>query len=128
MAEVSGKSDRPDPSKPRRRWCQFSLRSLFVFVTVCSLVLGWVYWKLKPGLDQYRAVTAIVRLGGKVVFDYEYDESDPANGGDGERPGHPWLKMVLPPEAFGRVVKVDLAYSAATDDSLIGNRLHPGKQ
>ncbi len=31
-------TDHPNPSKPRRRWFQYSLRSLFVLVTVLAKI------------------------------------------------------------------------------------------
>ena len=33
-------TDHPNPSKPRRRWFQFSLRTLFVLVTVLCVWLA----------------------------------------------------------------------------------------
>ena len=33
-------TDHPNPSKPRRRWFQYSLRTLFVLVTVLCVWLG----------------------------------------------------------------------------------------
>jgi hypothetical protein len=39
-------SDLRMDTKPRRRWFSFSLRTLFVLVTLAALVVGWVAWSL----------------------------------------------------------------------------------
>ena len=33
-------------TKPKRRWFRFSLRTLFVVVTIISLPLGWIAYQL----------------------------------------------------------------------------------
>ena len=35
------------PAKPRRRWFQFSLRSLALFMALCSVLLGAFGWRLQ---------------------------------------------------------------------------------
>ncbi len=41
----------PQPAvpKPKRRWYQYSLRSLLLFVTLASIGMSWVAWELKYG-------------------------------------------------------------------------------
>jgi hypothetical protein len=35
------------PAKPRLRWFRFSLRTLFILVTLASVPLGWIGWELR---------------------------------------------------------------------------------
>jgi hypothetical protein len=35
------------PKPIKRRWLRFSLRTMFVLVTVASIVLGWMGWNLQ---------------------------------------------------------------------------------
>jgi len=56
-----------DKPKPKRRWLQFSLRTLFVVVTVFCIWLGIV---TKRARDQQQAVEAIQEAGGNVKYNY----------------------------------------------------------
>jgi hypothetical protein len=62
-----------DGAKSRRRWFQFTLRTLLVAVLVLSLPLSWVAMKRHR---ERRAVAEIRRLSGGVVYDYDYASSD----------------------------------------------------
>jgi hypothetical protein len=35
-----------DPPKRKRRWSQFSLRTLMLFVTLACVIAGWIGWRL----------------------------------------------------------------------------------
>ncbi len=58
-------------SRPKRRWYQFSLRTLLIGVLVVSLPLSWVACRMQKRRKQREAVTAIVKAGGKVSYDYD---------------------------------------------------------
>ena len=49
----------------RRRWFQFSLRGLLVLLTVFAIGLGW---KVERARKQYRAIEAIEKVGGAVLY------------------------------------------------------------
>lgn len=55
--------------KHRRRWFQFSLRTLLVFMLLASIPLSWVAVKLQRARRQRAAVEAIEELGGAVGYD-----------------------------------------------------------
>jgi Leucine-rich repeat (LRR) protein len=59
----------PSP-KPKRRWFQFSLRTLLVFVLLVSIGLSWFGVKMQKARRQKEAVKAIEKAGGEVLYDY----------------------------------------------------------
>jgi hypothetical protein len=64
----------PTTPKPRRRWLQYSLRTLMVLMLVFGCGLGWLVSKIKLVREQTEAVKAIGELGGRVEY-------EPASGG-----------------------------------------------
>ncbi len=60
--------------KPRRRWLQFSLRTLLVLMLVISVPLGWFAFKLWQAREQREAIRRIEELGGFAYYDFEIDD------------------------------------------------------
>jgi hypothetical protein len=84
--------------QPRRRLLRFSLKMLFVLVTLLCLWLGTL---TNSANRQRRAVEAIGRSGGEFRYDYQL-VSRPKRLGQGQRfshrvhpPGPVWLRRVL---------------------------------
>ena len=50
------------PTKPRRRWYQFSLRTLLVGMAVVGFGTAWLGVQVKHALDQRRAVEALAAV------------------------------------------------------------------
>ena len=75
-------TDQPTTSNPRRRWFQYSLRTLFVLVTVLCV---WLAVTVERVRKQREAVEAIEALGGQVYYEYQ------SSGGQ-EPPGPKWLR------------------------------------
>jgi hypothetical protein len=69
-------NDLSKPKPKRRRWLQFSLRTLLVLTLLFALFMGWVASKLNTLRRQQRAAEAIMALGGSVQYRYQFD---PAN-------------------------------------------------
>jgi hypothetical protein len=61
-------------STPRRRWYQFSLKTLFVTFTLPALILGFAMAFTAKGRQQRAVVERIRGLGGKI----NYGDFDPA--------------------------------------------------
>src|SRR5688500_10507473 len=55
----------------KRRWMQFSLRSLFV---VTALLAVWIGYHVNRARNQQKAVETVLRLGGTLYFDYQLEE------------------------------------------------------
>jgi hypothetical protein len=104
------------PVKSRRRWLQYSLRTLLVVTTLCAVACSWLGVKLQQARRQREAVEVIVKLGGSVAYDWEYD----ANGLklNAKPPGQGGLPGLLGDDFFQTVRVVNLARTQATDASL----------
>ncbi len=111
-----------DSPKPKRRWCQFSLRTLLVVMTVAIVAFGgWVqYRRYRAQENRERvavvedAVAAIEKLGGKVTSKYnelrfqtwlEKQFDDPGDADD--------------PIGVLKVTKVNLTLTNVTDAGLV---------
>jgi hypothetical protein len=94
--------------KPRRRWLQFSLRTMLVLVLICSLPCGWLAYEVGKAREQAAAAKAIEELGGLVEF-------GPASGGLPRRvvawlgtlAGEDWAEDVIGAFLFGTEVSDD---------------------
>lgn len=90
----------------RRRWLQFSIRTLLVLVTLLCVALG--LWCV-PAERQRRAVTAIEKLGGEVAY---------AKPAASETFPVPLLRRWLPPVYFDEVEGLYLGDTQVTDAGL----------
>jgi len=70
-------NDNPDTPKGghRRRWYQFSLRTLLIVVTLSTVPLGWVGWKLEQGRRQRATIAWVEKMGGYVGFEDREEKS-----------------------------------------------------
>lgn len=95
-----------NPARPRRRWFQFTLRGMFVFITLIAVVLGFTVSRIER---QRRAVLAIEELGGRVGY---RDPNVP--------PGkvESWLRSHIPQVYFDPVIWVDLSRLGTSDTDL----------
>jgi len=59
--------DDSNPSKPKLRWYQFSLRSLLLFVLVAGMGFGWLGSMVQPIRNEVNAVAEIQGMGGTVT-------------------------------------------------------------
>ncbi len=88
-----------DQPKPRRRWSQFSLRTLFVVVTVFCVWMGITAQRAR---NQRQAVEAILEAGGEIEFEHNsgwYSTSSPP-------PGPDWLRRLVGDDYFFSVIFV----------------------
>ena len=98
-------------TKPKRRWFRFRLRTLLVVMTALCV---WLGFKVNAARRQKEAVTAILKAGGTVSFDYQMVQPGPGNPTDfaidsNALPSGPtWLRNVLGVDFFSNVISVSL--------------------
>lgn len=87
--------DTPVPSAkpPRRRWCQWRLRTLLIVMTFCAIVLSARRWYLEPIRRSHVARTRLAELGAGI-------KTEPA--------GPAWLRGVAGEDYLKHVVAVEL--------------------
>jgi hypothetical protein len=105
-------TDRPkaEPPKRKRRWFQFSLRSLMVFTVVCAIGAAWLGRKIEQKRKERELAEALVKRGGDVRYDYEET--------NGQRRGPEWLRGLLGEDLFSEVETVMFFGRRPTDDQL----------
>ena len=104
-----------EPPKRRRRWFQFSLRTLMIFTLICAIAAGWLGTRIERKHQEQAAVDAIRKLGGSVVYDYESLNSTKPP----KPPGPDWLRKLIGENFFSEVEGVlILGTSKVTDADL----------
>jgi len=87
--------------KTRRRFCQFSLRQLLLFVLLASLALSWLSVKLRQKQLEREAASKVHGLGGLVFYSDQFDDTSGT-------PGPAWLRHFLGDDFFTKVYGVSL--------------------
>lgn len=90
--------------RPKRRWFQYSLRTLLVFMVLVAIGLSWFAVGMPQAREQRSIVAAIRRLNGSVRF--------------GESSAPRWLQQRLGRDFFERVDSVDFHGSPQAIDGL----------
>ena len=105
-AAMQTEPPKADPPKRKRRWLQFSLRSLMIFTLIVGIGMAtWIVPLKKSAEKQKAAVEAIKSDSGYVNYDYEVDSS--GNGiTAAEPPGPAWLRRLLGDDFFTTVISV----------------------
>jgi len=111
--------------KPKRRWFQFSLRTLFVVMTVFAV---WLGLRVHEGRKQQRAIAVIEELSGRYFYYYDADPHYQTSMAmmlmvsTGEPPAGTvrpqWLRRWVPDEYLADIVWVNVGYRRATDEHL----------
>ena len=90
-------------SKPRRRWYQFSLRTLLIAVTLAGCGFAWVGVKIREARQQQAVVALIERKGGFVRYDYQFGGSYRLLVRAAVPPGPAWLRAMVGDDCFRHV-------------------------
>ena len=96
-------AEQSNPPPPKRRWYQYSLRTLLIFMTVAACGFGWLGVKVRQARRQKEAVDRFEALGGGVIYDYEIDVEFRWIA-DAKPPGPIWLHRVLGDDFFRTAV------------------------
>ena len=95
----------PTKLKEKKRWYQFSLRTLLLFVTFTAILCSWLGVKIKQARKQREAAEALQKLGMVVLYDYQQNafmQNDP--NPQSSMPS--WLKNLLGEDIFINVIDV----------------------
>jgi hypothetical protein len=106
--------------KPRRRWLQFSLRTLMVLMLLISVPLGWLAFKMRQATEQRAVVRQIEELGGTAVHCGQFE---PLEKWPPRVPS--WLLNALGDDFFRTINYVALCGSKVTDAELVRLRALP---
>ena len=91
-------------TKPKRRWFRFSLRTLFVVITVICVVVNW---KVVPAVQQRQAVSGLKDFA-FVSYDYSYESV--RTDDKGKPPPEPsWAARVIRVDSVHNVVQVSVS-------------------
>jgi len=103
----------PSPSTPtpRRRWLQFSLRTLMVLMLVFGAGFGWFAREVQRARARREAAKTIEKLGGRVTW-------QPPSGGIVQT-AVTWVGKLFGEDFSGDVVVVDLSDTQVTDAGLV---------
>lgn len=93
----------------RRRWLQFSLRTLFVVMTIVAVWLGMIMHKARKLRQSVDAITA---AGGAVYFHHQMEQQKL----DATPPGPAWLRRLVGDEPFVTPFYVELRGPDVTDE------------
>jgi hypothetical protein len=104
--------------KPKRRWVQFSMRTVLVLTTACGILLGWRANDVRRERD---ALALVESLGGYATFDYQCDFDkdelrvvDPGR----EAPRNSWLMSMVGEEYFRHIACIFFRDTSVTDKDL----------
>jgi internalin A len=84
-----------DPPKRKRRWFQYSLRSVLIFTVICAVAAGWLGKTIERKRQEREAVAAIIKSGGRVWYDYQIEHAEPR--------GPKWLRNLFGENLFSEV-------------------------
>jgi hypothetical protein len=109
-----------DPPKRKRRWFQFSLRTLMIFTLMCAIPCAWLGSKIARKRKEREAVAAIEALGGYVWYDYQAAApGGPPWASPAEPYGPDWLRSFLGNDFFSEVTGVSLQDANVSDADLV---------
>jgi hypothetical protein len=104
-------------SRPRRRVLRFSLRFLFVMMTITAIYLGMLTVRAR---HQRAVVAMVLELGGEVR--YLHNRPDPQRPKEINvqipAPGPGWLRKLIGEDYFVSVVSIYLRGTKVTDEQL----------
>ncbi len=83
--------------KTKRRWTQFSVRTMFILLT-CFCV--WFGFKMNRARKQEAAVKALQELGCSITYDYRLDRDGGYIDPTPNPPSPQWLRRLLGDHLF----------------------------
>ena len=99
-----------------RRWLRFSLRTLLLLTAVACLGFGWLGYKMRLKQQQRQTVEEIQKLGGVVLYDYQYPITRKKLGAF--PPGPAWVRKLVGDDFFTNPTLVNMRGPQVTDDAM----------
>ena len=112
---MESESSKSEPPKRKRRWFQFSLRTLMIFTAIAAVAAGWLGKGMELKRNEREAMEALVKLGFYVEYDYEME------GPIAKPRGPDWLRNLLGENFFSEVVCVSVGRPPNLSDSGLVN-------
>jgi hypothetical protein len=105
-------------TRPRRKWYLLSIRGAMLLILFFGLGLGWLGRAVHRANEQRRAVAAVRKSGGMVLYDHQFSapRGRPNPSGWGWVPT--WLRDRLGDDFFHDVKTVQFFSRPVTDDDL----------
>ena len=94
----------------KRRWFQFSLRTLLIVTTLLAVGTGLLSQRIARKRKEWDAVQAILRFGAAVRFDRDTSDANAT--------GPSWLREILGKNFFAEVVAVNVTHVQSEDELL----------
>ena len=113
MTEKSEEEKTEEEAGSKRRWYQYSIRSLMLVTLVIACLLGYISHNARK---QRAAVAWVKENGGKVGYDYNHSTNG-AMYQQNPPPGPDWLREWIGIDYFSDVVLVDLQGKKTEDIS-----------
>jgi hypothetical protein len=85
-----------DEPNRKRRWYQFRLRTLMIFVLISAIPCALLGRKFERKRHEREIVDSIKKAGGTVLYEYELDPGTPP-------PGPEWLRRLLGDDFFANI-------------------------
>jgi hypothetical protein len=117
-AAMQTESPKAAPPKGKRRWFQFSLRSLLIFTLICAIPCAWLGRKVEQKRKERETVKAIFKLGGEVFYDCQFDPSGYTIPTP-HLPGPEWLRQLLGEDFFADVEVVSVTITPDAEAALV---------
>jgi hypothetical protein len=105
-----------EPPKRKRRWFQFSLRTLMIGTVVVAVIAGWLGRGIEHNRRESEVAKAVTSIGGTIFYDYERWGGGWSRGPKPNGPG--WLRAILGENCFSEVTFVGLSDTIVTDADL----------
>jgi Leucine rich repeat len=110
-----------EPPQRKRRWFQFSLRTLMIFTTVVAVGAAWLVPKIERKRRERDAVKAIESLGGIVWYDYQFTGYRSPPDSNAPPPGPYWLRNLFGEHFIDEVAMVSLCANVTVSDAGLVN-------
>ena len=99
-AAMDAEPIKSEPPKRKRRWYQFSLRTVLIFTVVVAVACALVGRRIERKRRERDTIEAITSAGGTVLFDYQLANASASPLGPA------WLRSLFGEQFFSEVIEI----------------------